>query len=55
MTFWIAFGWFGFGAVSGNLPELRLGIVAFGCSWGLITETMREGIRKAMRALGRHA
>lgn len=55
MTIWIAFGWFGFGATGGQFPELRVGLVAVGCSWGLITQTMRDGIHKALRALGRSA
>ena len=34
MTIWIAFGWFGFGATGGQFPELRVGLIAVGCSWG---------------------
>lgn len=53
-TVWLTFGWVGFGASAGLLPELRLGLVALGCCRGAPrerVEMLRAGIRSAIATL----
>ena len=56
-TFAVEFGLCGFGASSGQVPELRLGVVRLWCCRGSIREQLRElrcSLADAVRELRNH-
>lgn len=48
---WVTIGWVGFGASGGLFPEVRLGLLAIGCTRGAISDHIHLARRTLSRAV----